>query len=118
MKVFIAEYQDHGEHQNFGVYDTPREAEREMAWRRENPGLRSRDGFFVFGVGYELSNKFVKPRKRDGVRGQCGYHYGPDAEGLRVVRLTHRPGSGEWQERKSVCPRCREYLRGFFKYDE
>ena len=47
----------------------------------------------------------------------CRYCFASD-EDLRIVRLTHAPGSGEWQELTEVCKSCRKYLRGFFKYVE
>ena len=38
------------------------------------------------------------------------------ADDLRDVRLTHAPGSGQWQKVTQICGACRKYLRGFFKY--
>ena len=39
-----------------------------------------------------------------------------DASGTRLVQLTHRMRSGEWQAPKWICPPCRARLRGYFRY--
>jgi len=35
---------------------------------------------------------------------------------MRKVQLTHNMRSGEWQGPYWVCAKCREHLRGFFRY--
>jgi len=35
---------------------------------------------------------------------------------MRLVQLTHRMRSGEWQAPKWICPACRARLRGYFRY--
>jgi hypothetical protein len=48
---------------------------------------------------------------------QCGYHYGPDSEGCRLVQLRSvYLGRVMWDEPTWVCPDCREHLRGLFRY--
>jgi len=48
---------------------------------------------------------------------QCGYHWGPEVDGCRVVQLRgYYGGRIDWDSPMWVCPSCREYLRGLFRY--
>jgi hypothetical protein len=46
--------------------------------------------------------------------GQCGWHYGKQTDGIRIVELTHN--GKEWQSAIAICSNCRGHLRGFFRY--
>jgi hypothetical protein len=46
---------------------------------------------------------------------QCGYHLGTPV-GCRLVQLRPSINSKEWQHPKWICDKCREYLKGLFKY--
>lgn len=48
---------------------------------------------------------------------RCEEYCGVEATSeMRRVQLTHNMRSGEWQEPKYICPKCRERLRGYFRY--
>jgi len=47
---------------------------------------------------------------------QCEYHLGPDSEGCRRVQLRSGYLKIEWGRPMWVCPLCRGYLRGLFRY--
>jgi len=54
--------------------------------------------------------------KGKGETRQCDYHLGPDEEGCRKVQLRVSPKEG-WQEQMLwLCPGCRGFLRGLFRY--
>ena len=46
--------------------------------------------------------------------GQCGYHWGKEVGGLRIVQLT--ADYKEWEAPIAICADCRKHLLGFFKY--
>ena len=46
---------------------------------------------------------------------RCGYCWNNDNhENLRMVVI--RQTDNKWSPPKLICPKCRDYLRGYFKY--
>ena len=47
---------------------------------------------------------------------RCDQVCGAEGPGMREVQLTHSIQSGVWQHAQWICLKCRERLRGYFRY--
>lgn len=56
------------------------------------------------------------PRKIVSETRRCGYHFGGDEEDCREAQLRASPKEGWQVESVWLCPDCRDYLRGLFRY--